>query len=693
VWRQVSSGGARLGGHPPQAGLVLFLLLLSRGELAAQTWNDSTTLALVQRGVVARRAAEPDSALRSYHTRAHGFVFFLAQVGDELAGSPRLIKADELDVDVFWRAPGVSRQVIVAWRDGRWLPTDISYHRDHLGIVTNNFGDRIRIGEGDEVRDVVHPLSPDGPALYDYRLRDSLRLERRDTTLDIYEVDVRPRDAGQPLVIGTLSLDARSGDLVRFRFSFTPSAYLDRSLEDISVVLENAQLDGRWWLPWRQEIEIRRRLTWLDFPARSIIRGRWVIGDYDLNVAVPAPVMAGSAIGGLRTPVDTGGPWTRPLAEVIGGVAAPVQQRDLDAVRADIDRLAEGRFLTGLPRARLGLSSVSDLAHVNRVQGLALGAGFEFEPAPDVFLRPRAGIGTADGRLTADLRFSWEPAWGRLSLVAGRRLSDIADRPIASSLVNSLLAQEGGRDLGDYALVDQATLGLDWPSGSNDRFAFSAGVERSRSVSSEAAPARGAYRPNPALGAGTVGVLRFTAGRRVQSLDRGRDLAIELRLEAGQGDREYERAAGDLRWLQPAGPGALALRLEAGVGTAGLPAYRSFAIGGWGTLPGEGFRRWGGRRMALAWLEYRVAVPFPAIPLGAFVSTGSSITIAPFVAAGVAGGPIGSVPWRPTREVRPVVGGAIEWFHRLLRTEVGVSLRTGQVGVTVDVSREWWGVL
>ncbi len=62
------------------------------------------------------------------------------------------------------RPPATSKQVILGWRDGRWLPTDISYHRDHLGIVTNNFGDRIRVGEGDEVRDVVHPLAPEGPS-------------------------------------------------------------------------------------------------------------------------------------------------------------------------------------------------------------------------------------------------------------------------------------------------------------------------------------------------------------------------------------------------------------------------------------------------------------------------------------------------------------------------------------------------
>jgi outer membrane protein assembly factor BamA len=124
-----------------------------------------------------------------------------------------------------------------------------------------------------------------------------------------------------------------------------------------------------------------------------------------------------------------------------------------------------------------------------------------------------------------------------------------------------------------------------------------------------------------------------------------------------------------------------------------MPGYRSFAIGGWGTLLGESFRAFGGRRMALLSLEYQLRAPFPALPLGAFVSTGRTVTIAPFVSAGLTGGEIAGLPWRATTEVRPVVGVAIEWFHRLLRSEVGVSLRTGRAGVTVDINREWWDIL
>ena len=107
--------------------------------LPAQTWNSPAARALAQRGVERRQEAQADSALRSWRTRAHGFVFFLAQIGSGLTGPPRLVKADELDVEVYWQVPGRSKQIILGWRDGRFLPTDIDYHRDHLGIVTNDF--------------------------------------------------------------------------------------------------------------------------------------------------------------------------------------------------------------------------------------------------------------------------------------------------------------------------------------------------------------------------------------------------------------------------------------------------------------------------------------------------------------------------------------------------------------------------
>jgi len=671
------------------------VLLLTRGSpLSAQDWNAPAALELVRQAAAGRLAAQADSSLGSYRTRAHGFVFFLAQVGEGLTEPPRLVKADELRVEVYWRAPDRSKQVILGWRDGAFLPTDIDYHRDHLGIVTNNFGDAIRIGEGDEVRDVPHPLSPTGLDAYDFALGDSLAIRTAAGETVVREVQVRPRSFARALVVGTLYLDAATAQLVRFRFSFTPAAYLDSQLEDISIVLENALYEQRYWLPYRQEVEIRRRTSWLDFPARGIIRGRWEIEGYDLNPPLADGLFQGPAIAGLVRPRPADSTWTTPLAEAIAGVATPVNRQDMDALRVEVERIAGARALSGLPARRLAAGSVSDLARVNRVQGLALGfGGVVGLRGSRVQVRPSLGYGTSDHRITGGLAIGAGLGATQVTLSATRQIRDLSDLPVIAPVVNSLLAQEGGTDHGDYVLLHAATVALRQRLSGRTALGLSAGVEESRSVGVRATPATGSYRPNPALGSGTYRVARVELERASGGIAVRRDLQGRLSVEGGEGPRDYARATLEGRWLTTLAGHQLVSRLYLGAGTDGLPPHRSFAIGGRGTLVGEPFRAFGGREVALGQVEWRFEVPVPAISLGSFASTGRTMTVAPFLAAGMAGRPIAGLPWATTDGVRPVAGVALEWFMRLIRVEAGVGLRDGEFGVTVDVNRDWWGLL
>jgi hypothetical protein len=669
------------------------LLLAWAPPLAAQGWDAPDALALVRRAVHQRAAVEADSLLLSYRTRAHGFVFFLAQVGEGLAQPPRLIKADELDVEVYWQAPDRSKQVVLGWRDGTFLPTDIEYHRDHLGIVTNNFGDVIRIGEGDEVRDAIHPLSRGGPTLYHYALGDSLAIRTGSGEVTVREVQVRPRSFARPLVVGTMFIDTETAELVRFRFSFTPAAYLDRQLEDITIALENARFEGRWWLPHRQEIEIRRRVSYFDFPARGIIRGRWEIEDYDLNVGIPPDVLRGPSIGGLLRPQPGDSGWDQPLEQAIADVAAPINAQDMDALRVQVERIAGSRALGGLPSSRLATGSLSDLARVNRVQGLALGFGGVVGIGGRVSVRPHIGYGTSDHRVTGGLALQAGTGATQVSLGAERRIRDLADLQVISPAVNSLLAQEAGDDYGDYVLLNAATAGVRHRLGGRTSVELQLALEESRSVGVSSSPANGTYRPNPGLGAGTLRIARAALERASGGMAVERDFQGRVALEAGEGDGEYFRAAADARWLTGAGPGRLLTRFHGGVGTGRLPAYRSFFLGGRGTLLGEPFRAYGGRTMALGHAEWRFEVPVPAQPLGSFASTGRHLTLAPFLAAGWTDRPLPGLPWAKSGGIRPVAGLAAEWLMGLLRFEVGVGLRSGDVGFSVDVNRDWWGIL
>ena len=86
-------------------------------------------------------------------------------------------------------------------------------------------------------------------------------------------------------------------------------------------------------------------------------------------------------------------------------------------------------------------------------------------------------------------------------------------------------------------------------------------------------------------------------------------------------------------------------------------------------------------------------VRVPEIPLGSLAGTGRTATAVPFVAAGWAGGFVAGAPGGPSDGVRPVVGLGIEWPLDLLRLDVGVSPRTGRIGVAIDISRDFWDIL
>ena len=557
--------------------LVILLPLIAQ-PIAAQAWNTPEVLDLVGRGSARRQLVQADTSLRAYQARAHGFVFFLAQVGSGLTEPPRLVKADELQLEVYWRAPGLSKQTILGWRDGTWLPTDINYHRDHLGVVTNNYGNRIRIGEGDEVRDVLHPLSPEGLAAYDFALQDSLALVANTRTVQVYEVAVRPKSFTRPLVIGTLYLDVATAEVVQFRFSFTPSAYLDPQLEDISIVLENALYEGRYWLPERQEIEIRRRTTWLDFPARGIIRGRWEVGEYTLNPDLPPATFAGPAIGGLKQPDSSSAAWSEPLADAIAGVAEPVNHQDMTALRQQVERIAGDRALSGLQGTRIATNSVSDLVHVNRVQGLTLGFGLTLQAAERrLSFRPYAAYGTSDGRLFGQAVAELGLGTTTLTIGAGRRAQDVSDFLITAPIVNSITSQEVGQDYGDYALVDWVEAGVRQPVADRTTLSLAAGLATSHDMAVAATPARGTYRPNPALGAGQYTQATITLARQATGVGVRHDVSGDLLLEGGTGSTDYVRGAAAIQWRAPLGPGNLRVLGYGGVGSdgiAGVPELR-----------------------------------------------------------------------------------------------------------------------
>ncbi|MEO7369128.1 MAG: hypothetical protein ABIZ36_14320, partial [Gemmatimonadaceae bacterium] len=59
----------------------------------AQEWNDARTRALVEQATQRRALQIADTALAGYHAAAHGYLTFLAQVGEGFTEPPKIVKA------------------------------------------------------------------------------------------------------------------------------------------------------------------------------------------------------------------------------------------------------------------------------------------------------------------------------------------------------------------------------------------------------------------------------------------------------------------------------------------------------------------------------------------------------------------------------------------------------------------------
>ncbi len=675
---------------------LLAIAVVTPTALPAQEWNSDVTMTLVRRAIAQRASIQADTGLRDYRARAHGFVFFLGQLGDRLSEPPKLVKTDQLELEVYWKAPDRSKQRIIGRRDRRDLPTDIRYHRDHLGIVTNDFGDRIGLGHNSEVRDVPHPLSELGPELYEYKLVDSLTVRLPLRTVRVFEVRALPRNPEAPGIIGTLYIDVNTAELVQFRFNFTGSSYVDETIEDITIVLENGLWEGRFWLPRRQEIEIRRRTPFLDIPARGIIRGTWEIDDYRFNTGISDRTFLGPAIIEAPGAVRDSFQWGESIGDAVESVMAPSARFDLSEVRAQVRRLAPDRVLSGLATARPGAASISDLVHVNRVEGLALGGGGVVRPGGGTAeIRFWGGYGVSDRRIKTRLSAVWRVRRVTLGIDAAREIKDVGDDPVIAPALNSLLAQEVGNDYGDYYLSEAASVSLKLDAGSRQSAALSFGIEHSVGVSTRASPATGRFRINPPLGDGTLGKVILSFWHRTPDHRAGQKFRAGLTVEGGAGEAtSYLRVVGSVTASKRLGMTSAVLSGTGGWGSDDLPAHRSFVLGGRGTLVSQQFRIWGGRRMAMGSLEWRIPVPFVSVPMGAWATTGDEIVIAPFAKLAWAGGRLSHyVPWRSSNGIRPELGLAVEWLHGLLRSELGSSPRDGSFGVTLDIRRDLWGIL
>ncbi len=663
---------------------------------AQEGWNDEGTRALVISAIARRAAQLADTGLVDYTARAHGYVTFLAQLGDGFPTPPVVIKSDELMVEVYWGAPDRSKQRIIGRRDTLLLPTDINYHRDHLGVVQNNFPAIIRLGDGDEVRDVRHPLSAAGFESYDYRIVDSTSIRTGDRTIKVVQVSVRPKDDHEPAAVGAVFIDRETASVVRMSFSFTRAALKDRQLEDVSVILENGLVDGRFWLPRRQEIEIRRSATWMDFPARGIIRGRWEICCVVTNTALPRQQFVGPEIVEVPRAQQRAFPFEgellRRLPEEVRALDAVEVRRVQEEARALVRASALARARNGAPSAR----SVSDLVRVNRAEGLAFGGGFVQSLGGGL----RAGLygryGIADSRWKGRATLAWERASGARFTVEGRdEFAEAGSAAEVSGLRNSIAAQEFGSDWTDPYRIAGGAMRYEFAPAGRVRWSLELARDEQTALGLRGTPTAGRFAPLLAADPVRDSRVRLTgtvappagADRWSTALAASLSAHEASPLDGGPPTR-FGRFAGEFEAARMTAAGTLVSRTHLGAVSAGrVPIQMLPAFGGPVTAPGYLFHSIRGSQGIAQRLEFQRRVPFLAMDLGRFGKVPSSVVVAPYAHGALMRDAAGG--WSSY----PSVGVGFLGFFDLLRIDVARTLRGRRWLFSVDAAREFWKVL
>lgn len=692
----------------PPVGTALAVLVALAGAsirpAAAQEegagWDVPRVRRIVRGAIEARKAQRGERALRNFRAEVQGHVFYVGalegKAGTEGPEGDQIVRADQVALEVLWQAPGRSRQTLVGRRSERRLPTSIQYHIDHLTLVLNSFGDRIRLGEGTEVRGVLHPAAPGALEHYRYRLADSLRMRVAGREATVYRVEVRPRDSDAPGVIGLMDVDPEAGAVVRLHVTFTPASYRDPELERIELDLRSALWHGRWWLPAVQEQTVARRMRWLQLPLSGVIRTRLRVTDLEANLDSFPWLPPGHDVVTLpEERLHAFRDWASGLYE--SPVASGAARADAAEARAAAREALRGGV--GEERGlRPALPALSELARARRGEGARLGLGARVGNPWGGGLDLRLGHPVARGGLSWGAAADLPLGSAELTVEGyGARLSDIGPWPGASGLVSTFGYVVRGEDFTDPYFRDGAAVGLSVP-GPGGRLGVRLTAEHHEA----------AHRVSDPPGDDPVRPVRPVAEGEMVSLGVSWETALGSRLGARW--RLESRLEGAARPVGDFGFTSIRLDLtarsrpvlepwswEGRAGAAALggspPPQRLLLLGGRGTVPGWGFRRWGGDRAAWLRVEAGRDLAGPWLRLRAIGAAGwSEIAGAGREAAATLGGPWGGI-LEGTGGVRASAGLGIGLVDGLLRVDAVRGFDGGRWEWMVSVDPRFWELL
>ena len=345
---------------------------------------------------------------------------------------------------------------------------------------------------------------------------------------------------------------------------------------------------------------------------------------------------------------------------------------------------------------------LSDIARVNRVEGLALGAGGSWHATPVLTFGLLGRYGFADHAVTGRAAVQWTLPEGRsFTLTAERTNRDAGDVAERSLVVNSLASQEYGSDFTDPYLARSAALGIALGAWHEVRFTLRGAYEEQGALAVHATPFNGSYQPT--LSAWPLNEWRASLEiERDWVLGPASDFRVDLRLLRGwltprdtvisDAPVRFGRAFLSATLSQAIGTQRLVLRTTAGAVTPyTAPPQEQVLLGGPITGPGYAYHQFAAAFGASQHVEWRSPLPFWSLPLGSFGKTPATFTLAPYAHVVYVDRTAAFAP--PAEGWYPSLGIGASFFFDLLRVDVAHGLRDGGWTFGVDLAHELWSIL
>lgn len=285
--------------------IIAFLCAISLGAI------DLSAQSIVQ--LARQRHSSPDTTLADYTSRQNTLVS-LSFITDRLA-PPKLIVASELASGVAWQRDAGLQVKMLGQRYvtsfGREVEAGLDFSRPWF--VATAPGDSLRLLGGIDIpnRAAVHPFARGAERYYSYEIGDTVTLYVAGRQVDLVEVAVTPTRGDEALVVGSLWVDAASGDVGAMQIRFVGMPLWDADDESeakwanrilsVTATMQQGLWEQRYWLPYRQEVELMVRIPFIgNFAVPIIFRNEF--DRYEINTGQPIAWLSPDS---LRTGEDS----------------------------------------------------------------------------------------------------------------------------------------------------------------------------------------------------------------------------------------------------------------------------------------------------------------------------------------------------------------------------------------------------